>query len=64
VKKLLGFCTAAAGLFIVIMQVLWTTGEKRDLPFLPPFGEKALVFSLGMTGLALVYLGYRLMRRP
>jgi len=52
----------AAGLLVVVVEAAWTTGENRDLPVLPPLGENFLVFALGMTGLAFIYLGYRLVR--
>jgi hypothetical protein len=62
VKKVLGLTLMAAGLLVVVVEAMWTTGEKRDIPVLPPLGENVLVFVLGLTGLALVYGGYRLVR--
>jgi len=51
-----------AGLLVVVVEAAWTTGENRDIPVLPPLGENVLVFALGLTGLSLIYLGYRLVR--
>lgn len=62
VKKVLGLALMAAGLLVVVVEAAWTTGENRDIPVLPPMGENVLVFVLGLTGLALVYGGYRLVR--
>lgn len=51
-----------AGLLVIVVEAAWTTGENRDIPVLPPLGENMLVFALGLTGFAFVYLGYRLVR--
>jgi hypothetical protein len=61
-KKVLGLISMTAGLLVVVVEAAWTTGENRDIPVLSPLGENVLVFALGLTGLSLIYLGYRLVR--
>lgn len=56
------FCLLA-GTFIIAVQLLWTTAEPRNTMGLPEKAAAALVFILGLTGLALLYGGWQLLRR-
>jgi hypothetical protein len=61
-RKVLGLCAMLSGALMVFVQAVWTTAENRGVPVLPPWAAGALVFMIGLTGLALIYAGYRMLR--
>jgi hypothetical protein len=61
-KKVLGLGVMLSGALMVLVQAAWTTAENREVAVLPPWAANALVFMLGLTGLVLIYAGYRLLR--
>jgi hypothetical protein len=58
-----GLPVLLTGLLLLGIEILWTTSEDRALPVLPPPAADALMFLLGLTGLFMMYLGFRMMRR-
>jgi hypothetical protein len=58
-----GLPVLLTGLLLLGIEILWTTSDDRALPVLPPPVADALMFLLGLTGLFMMYLGFRMMRR-
>jgi apolipoprotein N-acyltransferase len=62
-RRLLGVPIFLFGLLLLGVEFLWTTTEHRALPILPPPAADALMFLLGLTGMLLIYLGFRMVMR-
>lgn len=61
-KRAAGVFCLIAGAFCIAVEFLWTTAEKRNSMGLPEGVAVVLVFVMGLTGLALLYGGWRLVR--
>ena len=59
-KRVLGLSVFLSGLLLLGVEFLWTTTEHRALPILPPPAADALMFLLGLTGMLMMYLGFRM----
>lgn len=62
-KRAAGLPVFLAGLFLLGIEILWTTTDDRALPVLSPLAADALMFLLGLTGMLMMYLGFCMVRR-
>ena len=62
-KRVIGLPVFLSGLLLLGIEILWTTSDDRALPVLPPLAADALMFLLGLSGMLMMYLGFRMMGR-
>ena len=62
-KRAVGMSIFLCGLSLLGVEFLWTTTEHRTLPLLPPPAADALMFLLGLAGMLMMYLSFRMVRR-
>jgi hypothetical protein len=62
-RRAAGLPLFLSGLLLLGVEILWTTSDDRVLPVLPPLAANALMFLLGLTGMLLMYFGFRMMMR-
>ena len=58
-----GLAMLVGGAGCLLAELLWVSGEGEESFGLPAPAARALVFLVGLTGLVLIYGGYRLLRR-
>jgi hypothetical protein len=61
-KRVVGLPVFLSGLILLGVEILWTTSDDRALPILPPLAADAMMFLLGLAGMLMMYLGFRIVR--
>lgn len=62
VRPAAGTLCLLAGGTCLIAEVAWISAAEEVYFGLPPLAARALVFTVGLTGLVLIYAGYRMFR--
>ena len=61
-KRAVGLPVFLSGLLLLGIEILWTTSDDMALPVLPPLAADAMMFLLGLAGMMMMYLGFRIVR--